>query len=442
MHSFTRMVSLAGVLNLVMPAVSLSAEATDPVIGTWELNPMKSRYSPGPLLRSETRTCTGFPEADTQTLQRIDSSPVETTLQKAGKATQAEALGADDAAGAVLPGAEGGVTPALATDHTVAVFYVIPSDIDFEEGVLNRLIEATRDVQAWYQCATGGITWDLAFPEVVRVYFGDNTRQEFVEGGYYGPILAEMQSKGLPIFTPGSVTALWSRGAGFFAGANPGCGGECGVLMVGAEVFPEFNNPDWSGANCPPGSGGAAFPCTPAGAFGHELGHALASLPHPFDLPETRDVAFHSIMQTHWNYPTFASESERPWGFLTVERQALRASPFLKKDVDLFQAHNCEVVNLPLTGDVPTARFRPKTRNLTLFLKNRSEEATLFYWTFGDGSVSNNEEKRLVHTYQEPGTYTVTLRASSDDSMVDLLKQEIEVSGSDTPKAGNQGGNK
>src|SRR5438874_12269953 len=119
-----------------------------------------------------------------------------------------------------------------------------------------------------------------------------------------------------------------------------------------------LNNPAWSGGVCPPGDGGVAFPCTPLGAFGHEMGHALASLPHPLDVPETADVAFHSIMQTHWNFPTFASESERPWGFLTVERQKLRASPFLKKDIDLIQANNCDVVNLPVTGDVPTASFR------------------------------------------------------------------------------------
>jgi hypothetical protein len=236
-----------------------------------------------------------------------------------------------------------------------------------------------------------------------------------------------MMSKGLPVFTPGFVTALWARGAGFFAGANPSCDGDCGVLMVGVEAFPEFNNPDWSGATCPPGEGGLAFPCTPLGAFGHELGHALASLPHPFDVPETHDVAFHSIMQTHWNYPVFASGSERPWGFLTVERQTLRASPFLKKDIDLLQPHDCDVVNLPVTGDVPTAEFRAKTRGLAAFLRNRSSQATLFYWTFGDGSVSNNEAKRLVHIYKEPGNYTATLRASSDESMMDLTSHEVEV---------------
>jgi PKD repeat protein len=169
--------------------------------------------------------------------------------------------------------------------------------------------------------------------------------------------------------------------------------------------------------------GVSAFPCTPLGAFGHELGHALASLPHPFDVAQTRDVAFHSIMQTHWNYPTFATESARPWGFLTAERQALRASPFLKKDVVLFQPHDCEVVNLPVTGEAPVVRFRLKARDLTLSVKDNSKQATLLYWTFGDGSVSNSEVKSLVHVYENPRTYTVTLRASGDASMTDLMRR-------------------
>lgn len=315
-----------------------------------------------------------------------------------------------------------------ANDYTVAVFYVIPSDIDFEQEVLDRLIEATKDTQAWYQCATGGVTWELAFPEVVRVYLADKTREEYVEAGYYGAIQAEMMSKGLPMLTPGAVTALWSRGAGFFAGANPGCGGQCGLLMIGVEVFPEFNNPDWSGGTCPPGEGGAAFPCTPLGAFAHEAGHALASLPHPFDLEQTRATAFHSIMQTHWNYPTFASVSERPWGLLTVEREALRASPFLKPGIDLVQPHDCELVNLPVTGNPPTAKLGLKVSGLTISAKNNSKRDTSHYWTFGDGSVS--DQKRPLYTYSEPGTYTVTLRVSSDESMMDLISHDIEVGGS------------
>jgi hypothetical protein len=130
------------------------------------------------------------------------------------------------------------------------------------------------------------------------VYFADKTREEYIEAGYYGAIQAEMASKGLPIFSPGSVTALWSRGVGFFAGAHPGWQGQCGLLMVGVEVFPEFNNPAWSGGVCPTGDGVAAFPCTPLGAFAHEAGHALASLHHPADVAQTQAVASHSIMQT------------------------------------------------------------------------------------------------------------------------------------------------
>jgi hypothetical protein len=337
--------------------------------------------------------------------------------------------------GASIPIARRDPSP-VAADHTVAFFYVIPSDIEFEQSVLDRTVEATRDVQAWYQCATGGVTWELAFPEIVRVYFADRTRQEYVDGGYYGPILDEMRAKGLPVLTPGSVAALWARGAGFFAGANPACDGQCGVLMVGVEVFPEFNNPEWSGGTCPPGEGVAAFPCTPLGAMAHELGHALASLPHPFDVPETRDVAFHSVMQSHWNYPSFAGAAEKPWGFLTLERQQLRASPFLKKDIALNQSHDCEVLNLPEAGPVPVAGFQERVRDQTVQLRNQTgfqsrqpKNGALYYWTFGDGTATNDDSKRLVHRYAEPGTYTIVLRASGKESVVDLLSRQITVSG-------------
>lgn len=268
------------------------------------------------------------------------------------------------------------VIPSSGFDYTVAVFYVIPIDIEFEEEVLNRLIEGTKDVQAWYKCASGGVTWELEFPEVVRVYFGERTRQEYVDGGYYGPILSEMRSKGLPAFTPGYVTALWSRGAGFWAGANPWCNGECGVAMIGIEAFPEFNKPEWSGGTCPPGEGGLAWPCTPLGAFAHELGHALASLPHPYDVPETRDVAFHSIMQTHWHYPTFAPEADRPWGFLPVEREALRASPFLKEGIEVVQTHTCDVLDQPIVSGYVINNGNAFTSSNTVILNNTVTEGT------------------------------------------------------------------
>jgi hypothetical protein len=321
----------------------------------------------------------------------------------------------------------------------IAVYYVIPSDLEFEQAVYDRLVESTLDIQPWYQCATGGVTWELAFPEVVRVYLADKTREEYntgVPAAYFGTITAELESKGLAN-TPGTILGLWARGGPLDAYGAQGCGVQCGAAFVNIEIFPEFNKPEWTaGKTCPAGQGVAAFPCTPVGAFAHELGHAFG-LPHPFDVAETHDVAFHSLMQTHWNYPDFASGvSEDPWGFLTLERQTLRKNPFLKKDVALIQPHDCDVVNLPDAGPPPRVNFRERLRGLTLTVQNQTRFPTrqakgdpLYYWTFGDGTVSNDDSKRLLHQYQQAGTYPVTLRASGKEAVIDLIQHQVTVSG-------------
>jgi hypothetical protein len=87
-----------------------------------------------------------------------------------------------------------------AGDHVLAVFYVIPSDVVYEQDVHARIIEATNDIHAWYQCASGGLTWKLAFPEVARVYFAEQSREFYgTHGNWWGSLLGEMASKGLPI---------------------------------------------------------------------------------------------------------------------------------------------------------------------------------------------------------------------------------------------------
>ena len=308
-----------------------------------------------------------------------------------------------------------------ASPHDLAVFYVLPSDVPYEAQVHQRLVEATLDVQAWYQCATGGLTWNLAFPEVVRTYVADQPRAYYETGWLYNfwePILIEMGQKGLAL-APDTVTALWFRSAGWWAGAN------LGIALLGVEAFPEFNDPQWSGGQCPAGQGGAAWPCTPEGAFAHELGHTVG-LPHPFDDPALAAVAFHSLMQTHWNYPTFAPPSESPWGFLTPERQSLRTSPFMHAGIELVQTHpTCDAVNLPPLAPAPQAAFEPSTDGLTLTTRNTSAGAALYYWTFGDGGVSNDVEP--VHTYDRPGTYHVELLVSGDNAVVDRASASVTV---------------
>lgn len=313
----------------------------------------------------------------------------------------------------------------VAGPHTLAVLYVLPAGIPYEEAVHQRLIEAAHDMRAWYQCASGGLTWAFAFPEVVRVHNALQTREYYRDhGDWWGSLLGEMGENGQPIWSPGTVTAIWARGAGWWAGAAQGCLGECGVALVGVEVFPEFNDPAWSGGDCPSATGPAAWPCTPVGAFAHELGHTVG-LPHPFDVPETSADAPHSIMQTHWNYPDFAAGDESPWGFLTLERQTLLRNPFMLADIDLPQPHDCDLVNVPPAGPAPTAAFQLSSEALSIAATNTSSGAFLNYWTFGDGHVSGSAD--AAHTYDAPGTYTVTLRTVAENGMMALSRVDAEV---------------
>jgi hypothetical protein len=55
MHTFLRAAALSMVL-LALSGITFTAQGTDPVVGTWELNVAKSKYSPGPAPKSEMRT--------------------------------------------------------------------------------------------------------------------------------------------------------------------------------------------------------------------------------------------------------------------------------------------------------------------------------------------------------------------------------------------------
>jgi hypothetical protein len=322
----------------------------------------------------------------------------------------------------VAPLALGGtVAEARAQDasHRLAVYYAVPSDVPFDQDVLDTLKSASRDIRAWYQIASGGVTWQFTSPKVVEVYAAQKPRRYYLDNGnWWASLPAEMGRAGLPIQSPGTVTAIWAHGAGWWAGAIQSCDVDCGLALLGVELFPQFNDPAFSGGNCPDpdGLGGEAFPCTPRGAFAHELGHTLG-LPHPVDVPATRDVAFHSIMQTHWNYPDQAAPAERPWGFLRDERQALRANSFMHKNVSLAQPFtDVEIVNLTASGKAPSVKLSSKATKGGMRFTNRTTGANLYYWTFGDGRVSNATSP--VHAYPVGGTYTATLWASSPTSMM------------------------
>jgi hypothetical protein len=106
------------ILFLVAIATFAAGQASDPVVGNWQLNVAKSKYTPGPGPKSETRTytangqasakgvdaagkatstswtilydgqdrpLTGSPDADMLSLKRIDPYHVEFTQKRGGK---------------------------------------------------------------------------------------------------------------------------------------------------------------------------------------------------------------------------------------------------------------------------------------------------------------------------------------------------------------------
>ena len=52
---FTRFTLVLGVGVLAVAALA-TAQAKDPFVGTWTMNPAKSKYSPGPAPKSATST--------------------------------------------------------------------------------------------------------------------------------------------------------------------------------------------------------------------------------------------------------------------------------------------------------------------------------------------------------------------------------------------------
>ena len=121
MNSITRALLVGTVMAFGSATLALAADAVDPVVGTWVLNPAKSKFNPGPAPKSQTRTYTqtadgthlmirsvaadgaatatestfkydgktypftGSPNYDSLSLQRVNGSTVKSTLKKAGK---------------------------------------------------------------------------------------------------------------------------------------------------------------------------------------------------------------------------------------------------------------------------------------------------------------------------------------------------------------------
>lgn len=71
------------------------------------------------------------------------------------------------------------------------------------------------------------------------------------------------------------------------------------------------------------------------------------------------------------------------------------------------------------------ARFVSDINNRTVTFNNLSNEAVSFLWDFGDGT--NSTLKNPIKTYENYGTYNVSLTATNDNGDQDTFQATIEV---------------
>jgi hypothetical protein len=70
-----------GALLTISSAAIAAGSAADPVVGTWKLNVAKSKFSPGPALKSQTRIYSQSAQGITLNMKTVSSEGKETTTQ-------------------------------------------------------------------------------------------------------------------------------------------------------------------------------------------------------------------------------------------------------------------------------------------------------------------------------------------------------------------------
>jgi len=105
-------------------------------------------------------------------------------------------------------------------------------------------------------------------------------------------------------------------------------------------------------------------------------------------------------------------------GIYTV---SLTATNILEDTVTEVKADIIEVLAQPIAAfDVrPRVVLVPDN---PLYVSNQSQDASSFFWDFGDGSTSNDSEP--VHYYKEEGTYDITLVARNINGCADTLTRQ------------------
>jgi len=81
MNAIRRTLVLGTMLAAVVPAALATAQAGDPVLGTWTLNVAKSKYSLGPAPKSQTRTYTATANGYKFSSKGVDAEGKPTTTE-------------------------------------------------------------------------------------------------------------------------------------------------------------------------------------------------------------------------------------------------------------------------------------------------------------------------------------------------------------------------
>ncbi|MGH9866770.1 MAG: M66 family metalloprotease [Candidatus Polarisedimenticolia bacterium] len=262
----------------------------------------------------------GIGYTDVRTVDLVCSAPatsIEQDIVAGERKTNVPGCGADN-----LPVPHLGWAPTpgeMPLAMEVRVLYFVPSGLVPDPNQQARILQASRDVHRWYADHTDrGRTF--FWGGTVETVAGSRPPADY-QVDPWGSVLSELSGRGYPIWAPGVVFSIWTRECGLFAlGAT--WYAWTGVGMVSMESFIQDG--------CVP-THPSNWPCTPAGAMAHELGHAFG-LPHPDTVGGWNGdyLNDNSLMGSHWNFPerdprTWVPDS--PWGLLNYERDHLRYDP-------------------------------------------------------------------------------------------------------------------
>ena len=296
--------------------------------------------------------------------------------------------------------------PPPANDFKVMPIYVIPADRDYLGDNATRVWRSAYAMQNWFQTATGGLTFELLDPDNVFEIYGSDFAVDYYQNQGWDKLIEELQFKGYPVETAGTLSIIFVQGAdspvsedlGF---SRSGCDGDCGTALLPISTL----------------QAPTRLPVNMGPVF-HEIGHALGLVDaiSQSDLPLSaeEEVALYSVM---CEAELRAGTTNTEHGFLTSEKAALAQNPFMKENVFTYQdIWSSRIINYPELGEVPTPEINHEVLpGATVQFSSNIEDGLLYYWYFGDGSVST--EKNPQHTFNNYGLYNVTLMVTTADYM-------------------------